>query len=329
MFGFILLYCIFFKYSINLLVTTKSIWMRNKMMKNDEKKYITLGNLARIAHIGRDTLSFYNRKGLINPVYVGDNGYKYFLPEQVQTINFIRFYRKLDFPLETIQNMLNNSAENTCESAFQNQQNYLKQKIKDFEAAEKFLETEKKFMEYICKNKRDVPFIENVEEKNFYVTPIKFCHSLNNMENARKMADFFYDENGFSIPEYPICCIIPRDVLMTENFCSYMNSCRAENSDSLSDMTETESSELNTEINPRMRSIRGFSRGAGKFACMTHSGGTDSIFPSIKRLLHYIEENGFHVTGDAYVINSYNFLNITENQNDAYIIQIRIDDMDR
>ena len=57
--------------------------MRNKMMKNDEKKYITLGNLARIAHIGRDTLSFYNRKGLINPVYVGDNGYKYFLPEQV------------------------------------------------------------------------------------------------------------------------------------------------------------------------------------------------------------------------------------------------------
>ena len=62
---------------------------------------------------------------------------------------------------------------------------------------------------------------------------------------------------------------------------------------------------------------------------MTHSGGTDSIFPSIKRLLHYIEENGFHVTGDAYVINSYNFLNITENQNDAYIIQIRIDDMDR
>lgn len=56
-----------------------------------KNQYITLGNLAKLARIGRDTLSFYVKKQLIRPVFIGENGYKYFLPEQVQTVNFIRF----------------------------------------------------------------------------------------------------------------------------------------------------------------------------------------------------------------------------------------------
>ena len=67
-----------------------------------KNQYITLGNLAKLARIGRDTLSFYVKKQLIRPVFIGENGYKYFLPEQVQTVNFIRFFRKLDFSLESI-----------------------------------------------------------------------------------------------------------------------------------------------------------------------------------------------------------------------------------
>ncbi len=64
-----------------------------------------------LARIGRDTLSFYVKKQLIRPVFIGENGYKYFLPEQVQTVNFIRFFRKLDFSLESIATMLDHEKE--------------------------------------------------------------------------------------------------------------------------------------------------------------------------------------------------------------------------
>lgn len=64
-----------------------------------------------MARIGRDTLSFYVKKQLIRPVFIGENGYKYFLPEQVQTVNFIRFFRKLDFSLESIATMLDHEKD--------------------------------------------------------------------------------------------------------------------------------------------------------------------------------------------------------------------------
>ena len=50
------------------------------MDNKTDNKYITLGNLAKLAHISRDTLSFYEKKHIIKPVFKGDNGYKYFLP---------------------------------------------------------------------------------------------------------------------------------------------------------------------------------------------------------------------------------------------------------
>ena len=36
-----------------------------------KNQYITLGNLAKLARIGRDTLSFYVKKQLIPPVLIG------------------------------------------------------------------------------------------------------------------------------------------------------------------------------------------------------------------------------------------------------------------
>ena len=282
------------------------------MMETYEDKSITLGNLAKLAHMGRDTLSFYSRKGLIRPVYVGENGYKYFLPEQVQTINFIRFYRKLDFPLETIQHMLDTQQKLDEESAFKNQQAYLKQKIEDFRSAEKFLENEKRFLRYIIENQNDTPFIEEIEEKRFYLTPIRFCHSLNVGDNAQKISDFFIRDGSFRIPEYPICCVIPREALQEGHFCAYVHGDAAGENDRDS---LTSGEEDGTIV-----------RSAGRYASMIHSGGTGTIFPSIKKVLDYLEREGIAVAGDAYVINSYNFLNVTEGQNSDYIIQIRIED---
>ncbi len=308
--------------------------------ENKKNKYITLGNLAKLANIGRDTLSFYSRKGLIRPVYVGDNGYKYFLPEQVQTIHFIRFYRRLDFPLETIQNMLDSSEkeEHTDQdqtAAFERQLAYLQRKIEDFRTAAAFLETEKNFHLYISSHRNDSVFFSQLEEKNFYQTPIRFCHSLNQAENAQKISDFFCRGGSFQIPEYPICCVIPRQALLEGHFCAYV---RQENMAEISGcgkMPADEASQTDGQNDDAYRHTTSsyscengiVTRSAGTYACFIHTGGTGSIFPSIRRILDELGQSGIKITGDAYVINSYHFLNVTEFQHSDYIIQIRVEDL--
>ncbi len=299
--------------------------------ENKEHTYITLGSLAKLANIGRDTLSFYSRKGLIRPVHVGDNGYKYFLPEQVQTIQFIRFYRKLDFPLETIQNMLN-SMENTKDTtenpdpahgtdntaAFENQLQYLQQKIKDFRTAAEFLKTEKDFHQYIDSHRNDEPFFSDLEEKRFYQTPIRFCHSLNQIDNAQKISDFFCRNGSFQIPQYPICCVIPHEALLEGHFCAYVHG-------ELENDTPEGSGARIRHTAARSREDNIVTRSAGTYACLIHTGGTGTIFPSIRRILDHLDRCGVKVAGSAYVINSYNFLNVTEFQNSDYIIQIHVE----
>ena len=319
--------------------------------ENKKYNYITLGNLAKLANIGRDTLSFYSRKGLIRPVYVGENGYKYFLPEQVQTIQFIRFYRKLDFPLETIQNMLDSmeeakdikskdmkngnpakdshSAENADPAdqndAFENQLQYLQRKIEDFRTAAEFLKTEKDFHRYISIHRNDEPFFSDLEEKQFYQTPIRFCHSLNQIDNARKISDFFCQGGNFQIPRYPICCVIPQEALLAGHFCAYVHGGSDREQTDLPKRPEKSDEDSRRATPPYSREDNIVTRSSGTYACLIHTGGTGTISPSIRRLLDHLSCCGVKITGSAYVINSYNFLNVTEFQNSDYIIQIRVE----
>ncbi len=277
-----------------------------------KNQYITLGNLAKLARIGRDTLSFYVKKQLIRPVFIGENGYKYFLPEQVQTVNFIRFFRKLDFSLESIATMLDHEKERpgSSELLFEYHKKRLSEKIEELQSAMLFLECKNDFLNYVNSHENDQPSIEILDEGTYYLTPVPFCHSLNDLSNAEKMSAFFFekDSDEFQLPCYPICCIIPHHVLITDNFCSCMHNERLRQNDPANQSARSSS----------------FTREAGQYACLVHKGGTETIFPTVRFLLDWLQEQNIEATGNAYVINSYNFLNVTENQSDAYIVQIRI-----
>lgn len=291
------------------MVKTEDMQNTNEHM---ETEYITLGKLAKLARINRDTLSFYVKKQLLRPVTVGENGYKYFLPEQVQTINFIRFFRKLDFSLESIASMLEELSENggSSDSLLEYHKNLLTRRMQDLQSAIMYIECKNDFLNYINNHESDKPAVEELEESIFYRTPIPFCHSLNEPDNAAALSAFFFDGDSeeFQIPCYPMCCVIPHHILITDNFCASMHNERLRQND------PDNSGEHRTS----------FTREAGHYACLVHKGGTGTIFPTVRFLLDWLQEKGIEVKGSAYVINSYNFLNVTEKQENAYIVQIRI-----
>ncbi|GMR13547.1 MAG: Zn(2+)-responsive transcriptional regulator [Gemmatimonadota bacterium] len=67
---------------------------------------LTIGALADAAGVGRETVRFYERKGLLADPPRTDSGYRSYPPESVERLRFIRRAQGLGFTLEEISELL-------------------------------------------------------------------------------------------------------------------------------------------------------------------------------------------------------------------------------
>ncbi|WP_454782310.1 MerR family transcriptional regulator [Legionella sp. WA2022007384] len=66
----------------------------------------TIKQLAKLSGISTRTLRFYDEIGLLKPAFYGDNQYRYYQEEQLLLLQQILFFRELEFPLNTIKEIL-------------------------------------------------------------------------------------------------------------------------------------------------------------------------------------------------------------------------------
>jgi len=67
---------------------------------------LTIGQLARRAGVGVETVRFYERKGLLSEPDRKPSGYRQYKPETVERLRFIRRAKELGFTLREIQELL-------------------------------------------------------------------------------------------------------------------------------------------------------------------------------------------------------------------------------
>ena len=99
---------------------------------------LTTGQVARAAGVGRETIRFYERQGLIAAPPRGESGYRRYPPETVARLLFIRRAKELGFSLAEIRELLSlqQSPETTCSEVRQR----AAAKIADIEARIRDLE---------------------------------------------------------------------------------------------------------------------------------------------------------------------------------------------
>lgn len=133
-------------YILNLGVAIMSIQNIKATDISDNCVLLKLGEFADLAKINRDTLTFYIKKGLIKPASVGLNKYKYFRPEQVQTINTIKYLRCCRIPLETIREIMYNPSADNFQNCVDTQLKELGTQLEELNKASAFVaEIKKKF----------------------------------------------------------------------------------------------------------------------------------------------------------------------------------------
>lgn len=70
------------------------------------KKYLTIRKFSELTHTTTDTLKHYDALGLLKPAYIGENHYRYYLPEQSLVLTRILFGKNACIPLKEIRDFI-------------------------------------------------------------------------------------------------------------------------------------------------------------------------------------------------------------------------------
>jgi MerR family copper efflux transcriptional regulator len=79
-------------------------------------KLLSTNDVAKAAGVGRETMRFYEEKGLVTPISRTAAGYRQYAPTAVALITFIKDTQQAGFSLKEIQELLElrATAANTC-----------------------------------------------------------------------------------------------------------------------------------------------------------------------------------------------------------------------
>ncbi|WP_286312032.1 MerR family transcriptional regulator [Romboutsia ilealis] len=68
--------------------------------------YFTAGEFAKLHHINKRTLHYYDSVGIFSPKHKGENGYRYYTYSQSIDLENILALRELNMSIEEIQNYI-------------------------------------------------------------------------------------------------------------------------------------------------------------------------------------------------------------------------------
>lgn len=105
------------------------------------KKLYSTGAFARKANVSIRTIQYYEKKGLIYPSEIGENGYRYYGEEEFARLQRILTLKMLGFSLEEIRELsLNESNTDFLQYSFDLQLSLVRKKIEHLQAVEESIQ---------------------------------------------------------------------------------------------------------------------------------------------------------------------------------------------
>lgn len=108
----------------------------------EKQELFRIGDMARLFHVSVGSLRHYEEMGLLRPEYVDpDTGYRYYSTRQFEPLNTIRYLRVLDMPLAQIGGFLQNRDLDRIQELLCQQRQAVVDKRRELERVEKKIET--------------------------------------------------------------------------------------------------------------------------------------------------------------------------------------------
>lgn len=90
----------------------------------------TVGELAKLSHVSKQTLIYYDREGVFKPSIVNEsNGYRYYTADQLEVLDSIMILKEMGLSLSEIRHFMQTRNEENAVALMKSQQEKIKNKI--------------------------------------------------------------------------------------------------------------------------------------------------------------------------------------------------------
>lgn len=140
------------------------------------KKRYLIGEVCKLFNTTRDTLRYYENKGLVNPSKDEENGYRYYDVEDLNSLTDIFSFKKLKLPLDNIKKAVKNSTPEDILDIINQKEKHLQEEMSKIKELQKTLHFMKSNVESCINNLNKLEvrqavdnflFIEIADNSNF------------------------------------------------------------------------------------------------------------------------------------------------------------------
>lgn len=165
-------------------------------------KKLSIGQMAKLNHVSKQTLRLYDKLGLLTPIYINEEtGYRFYSIGQSATLDMIQYYKEIGFSLQEIKERLNEMNLDKMPSVLQERYEYIDrqmEKLKIDQAA--ILRSIDSFNRYMTMPQIGKIFYEYISERTIYVYHTGanfFSYSYHDYEYNLRMFKDHLTEKGF------------------------------------------------------------------------------------------------------------------------------------
>jgi DNA-binding transcriptional MerR regulator len=156
---------------------------------------LSIKDFSAFTGVKQSTLRYYDDIGLFSPAFRGENGYRYYSPQQIITINMIKVFNDLDVPIREISELERCRTPESILSLLVGKEGLLETELRRVTRAYDIIRTLRRMIHYGIHADESKLAVQYMEEqplilgeendfsanKHFYTAFLKFCDKSNHL----------------------------------------------------------------------------------------------------------------------------------------------------
>lgn len=241
----------------------------------------SIGETAKIHHISKQSLIFYDKIDLLKPARVDPhNGYRYYSLEEFAVLDIILFLKNLGVPLEDIKTYIQERNIVKSIEFFEHRLRETQEKIKSLKAVKQKIENALSVYEdYKEWYNYKEPFIKVRKAQHALFAPVAPPYDIPQVDISMKKLLYFVEQEEY-LADYTIGTTVTMPDLAAHSF------------------VRNQKTFIIINKSLRLSSYRKIP--AGRYATIYHHGSYESIDRAYLQLLQYIRAQNFRICSEAY-----------------------------
>ena len=241
-----------------------------------QKFYFSTGEFAKVCNISKDTLFHYEKKGILSPQIIKENGYRYYSTEQFDLVSVIVTLRKLGMSIEQIKQFLDNRNEENLLNLFTQKEKEIGEQIESLKKIKHFLKMKKQNINEIKQNEYFKIYQQDMKEEQIIISEQRI--KPDDKSTTKIIAELISRFN--ELYEYELIGgIRMKDTLKAGDFESYNN--------------------FYIKISKYVKGDLHIKE-KGRYLVLYHKGNFEKVDTSYKIILDYIDQNNIKTYDEFY-----------------------------